>query len=266
MNSLERSLVIKAGYDNGWEVSVENSTAGSVSLCSALHRAEATVSSASDGMDWVVAFPPGRMVDELERIGGFRCLGQGRFVVSGDGELASLLGHASRLARTLPDLPCERYEKAVAKELAQVSGPTTATEIERLVRQRVGQDVYRASLMDYWNGGCAVLGITEPALLRASHAKPWAECANDEERLNVFNGFLLSAHLDALFDRHLMTFDKTGAAIFAPPVSDKLKSQLGLQGPVRLRWLSPEHEPFLSVHRSRFERIRAIESRHVGAF
>ena len=38
-----------------------------------------------------------------------------------------------------------------------------------------------------------------PELLRASHAKPWAK-ASDIERLDSFNGLLLSVHLDAMFD------------------------------------------------------------------
>jgi len=255
MNSLERSLATKAGYDNGWEVSLEDSVVGTVQLSSALHQATANVKSAP-GTGWIVTLPAGRLIDELGRVTGLRALGSGAFSVSGHSELAVLLRHASRLARTLPDLPCERYEKEVAKELAVVSGPTAATEVERLVRQRVGQDVYRASLIDYWSGGCAVLGITETALLRASHAKPWAECACDEERLNVFNGFLLTAHLDALFDRHLMTFDDVGQAVFSESVGDELRSKLGLTGSIRLRWLSPEHEPFLKVHRARFYDLR----------
>ena len=30
--------------------------------------------------------------------------------------------------------------------------------------------------MDYWGGRCPITGITDPALLRASHFVPWAEC------------------------------------------------------------------------------------------
>jgi HNH endonuclease len=37
-----------------------------------------------------------------------------------------------------------------------------------------GQDVFRNALMDYWGGRCLLTGITEPALLRASHIVPWA--------------------------------------------------------------------------------------------
>lgn len=97
----------------------------------------------------------------------------------------------------------------------EVSETIASTEVERLVRQRVGQNIFRESLMDYWGGACAVTGIALPALLRASHAKPWAECNSDAERLNVFNGFLLAAHLDALFDRHLISFDDSGKILFS---------------------------------------------------
>ena len=73
------------------------------------------------------------------------------------------------------------------------------TEAERWVIQRIGQDVFRSALMDYWNGRCPLTGITDPALLRASHIVPWSDC-NDEQRLDVHNGLLLSALWDAAFD------------------------------------------------------------------
>jgi hypothetical protein len=60
------------------------------------------------------------------------------------------------------------------------------------VRQRVGQEVFRAALIDYWGGACAVTGLALPEVLRASHSQPWADCTTDEERLDVFNGFLLA--------------------------------------------------------------------------
>ena len=45
--------------------------------------------------------------------------------------------------------------------------------------------------------------------------KPWAKCASDDERLDVFNGLLLSANLDAAFDAGLVTFDDAGL-MYAP--------------------------------------------------
>ena len=92
------------------------------------------------------------------------------------------------------------------------------TEAERRIIQRVGQDIFRNRLMTYWQGRCPLTGITDPALLRASHIIAWKDCDSDAERLDVHNGLLLSALWDAAFDRGLVTFDDDGAAgILAPP-------------------------------------------------
>ena len=77
------------------------------------------------------------------------------------------------------------------------------TEAERLVVLRIGQNIFRASLMDYWQGRCPLTGISDRPLLRASHTVPWSECESDAERLDVHNGLLLSALWDAAFDRAL---------------------------------------------------------------
>ena len=108
----------------------------------------------------------------------------------------------------------KRFEKA----LAQV-GEEFRTEVEALVRRRLGQTEFRAGLLDYWQGSCAVTGIAQPELLRASHIKPWAHCGNNAERLDVYNGFLLTADWDAAFDAGLVSFDTDGVAVFSPALS-----------------------------------------------
>ncbi len=251
MNALERTLIEKAGYDNGWEVVIE-SVSNQVVLASALHHASARIQSALPGCRWILNVEPSQIHRELDRTELASYLTDEYFGADNEAQLGRLLGQAARLARTLPDEPCNRFTKAVAEELAASSATTSATEVERLVRQRVGQNIYRESLMDYWGGACAVTGITIPELLRASHAKPWAECATDAERLNVYNGFLLSAHLDALFDRRLMTFSETGEALFVPSIDKVIREKLGLGAPLKLRWISQEHQPFLMWHRAAF--------------
>ena len=107
---------------------------------------------------------------------------------------------AAALIRALPDTPLTTYWEKTRTMPAN-------TAVERLVKQRIGQDIFRASLEDYWGGCCPITGISERALLRASHTKAWADCESDEERLDVYNGFLLAAHFDAAFDAYLLTFD-----------------------------------------------------------
>ena len=153
-----------------------------------------------------------------------------------------LLRRAFQLSRTLPDELLHAFEKKVA------TLPKT-TEAERLVVQRVGQDIFRAGLIDYWEGRCAITGLAIPELLRASHIKPWADCAADAERLDVFNGLLLAPHLDAAFDKGFITVADDGAVILSPALSDEALAILGLNQPLRLSALADGHRTYLPWHR-----------------
>ena len=124
-----------------------------------------------------------------------------------------------------------------------------------MVRQRVGQQTYRKAMLEYWGSACAVTGITITSVLRASHAKPWADCENDAARLDVFNGFLLSANLDALFDRFLITFNDEGEIIVNPNISHDDQQKLGLDIDMKLRWLAPEHLVYLKYHQNIFHNL-----------
>lgn len=99
---------------------------------------------------------------------------------------------------------------------------------------------------------CAVTGVAVPEVLRASHTKPWAECEADAERLDVFNGFLLTANLDALFDRFLISFDERGRLVPSPSLAETDLKRLGIVPGLELRWVAPEHQSDLSFHRARF--------------
>jgi hypothetical protein len=246
MNVLERALVEKAGREHGWE-NVLESIEARVVLASARHRGRATVTAASGSGGWMVTIPAGRLVRELARSLPGLANGHGGFDAPDIDALAALLRRAAELSLALPDQAAHTFRERTAKELGRLAD--RGTEVERLVRQRVGQDVFREALLDYWGGACAVTGLTLPDLLRASHAKPWADCESDEERLNVFNGLLLVAQLDALFDRGLITFDAGGVVVIAPHVAADHRALLHLDERLRLRWVAPEHLPFLQWHR-----------------
>src|ERR1019366_8583612 len=120
--------------------------------------------------------------------------------------LYGTLERVYKLGVSLPDVPLKAFEKATA-EL-----PRT-TEAERLTVERIGQNLFRQALIEYWSGRCPLTGITDPALLRASHIVPWAECETDALRLDVHNGFLLSSLWDAVFDAGLVSFTGDGKPI-----------------------------------------------------
>ena len=54
----------------------------------------------------------------------------------------------------------------------------------------------------------------------ASHIVPWRS-SNDKERLDKDNGILLSPLYDALFDKHLISFQDDGKIIISQGIIDK---------------------------------------------
>lgn len=161
--------------------------------------------------------------------------------------LHQLLRRAFQLSKTLPDELLRAFQKMTA------ALPRT-TEVERLVIQRVGQDVFRAGLLDYWEGRCAITGLAVPELLRASHIKPWASCDTDAERLDVFNGLLLAPQLDAAFDCGLITVEDDGTVVVSQALPVKERGSLGLEKPGRVRSLAEAHQVYLEWHRERIFR------------
>jgi predicted restriction endonuclease len=104
--------------------------------------------------------------------------------------------------------------------------------------------------MDYWGARCPITGITDPALLRASHIVPWAECG-DAQRLDVHNGLLLSALWDAAFDAGLISFADDGAVLTSRGLSTAALTALGSEGARRLLNLRDAHRANLAWHRAR---------------
>lgn len=255
MNLLQRALIEKAGHDNGFEHVLTAATEGWLALGSARHPAEVMVQATTDGFAAKLSrcqhSLPGeiaRSFPEAAQAGGAT---DALFVLPTEAALARWLRRTAALAQALPDQAMTAFETQVEAALAEL-GPAAATntEVQRLVRQRVGQQAFRHAMLDYWSGACAVTGVALPQALRASHAKAWAMCATDAERLDVYNGFLLSANLDALFDAYLATFTVDGALVVSPAVPAITQMQLGMTPGLRLRWLDGRHLPYLTFHRA----------------
>jgi hypothetical protein len=255
MNPLERSLIEKSGYDNGWENVLED-TPDRVLLGSSRHSGQAQIISQPGDDGYRVGLTPFSLATglrhQLEDLGFTAPESDTAFWLLPDrATLASFLRRSARIAQALPNQPEKAYAKELEAALAAVIG--SGTEVERLVRQRVGQNIYRKAQLDYWGGRCAVTGLDLPEVLRASHSKPWADCQTDAERLDVFNGFLLAPDLDALFDRGFITFDNDGVILVSPKVGIPQLTALRMPdfNNLRLRWITPNHLPYLVWHRDR---------------
>jgi putative restriction endonuclease len=250
MNALIRSLIEKAGYANGWE-NVRESVAERVIVFSARHKDTAIISASSLGSGtWHVDFPNGPLAEELDRSFGAMRSEPSGYQVEGEAELGRLLRRAAELAMALPNQVEARYAQAI--EEIERAGPS-ATEVIRLSKQRIGQNIFRQALMEYWGDSCALTGLTLPCLLKASHIKPWADCDSDCERLDVFNGFLLCSHYDSLFDAGYISFSDDGKMLLSPRLQaqELLWNLSSADGALQLRWISGHHAKYLLYHREK---------------
>ncbi len=121
------------------------------------------------------------------------------------------------------------------------------TEREGLVRSRVGQGAYRKSLLHRWEYKCAVTGFNNPKILIASHIVPWKD-ATDGQRLDVDNGILLSPDFDALFDKHLISFEQSGKIILSDQIEINAFQRLGISGKEVVNNLSDGNRSYLNEH------------------
>lgn len=82
------------------------------------------------------------------------------------------------------------------------------TEAEKRVKVRLLQNKFRKGLFDL-HQSCVVTGFSNSQFLIASHIKPWAKSTN-EEKIDPYNGLLLTPNFDKLFDKNLISIDFKG--------------------------------------------------------
>lgn len=135
----------------------------------------------------------------------------------------------------------------VQDDLEQIiSDPnTTTTEKTALIKSRIGQGTFRDKVLLHWTS-CAVTGFNDTNLLVASHIKPWKKSTNSE-RLDQWNGLLLSPNLDKAFDKGFITFAADGSIRLSPLFTEAAK--LGIAPSMKIE-MKPEHEKYMAHHRA----------------
>jgi len=129
------------------------------------------------------------------------------------------------------------------------------TERKGLVNSRVGQGYYRQQILEKWNGCCPITKCDIKEILISSHIVPWSE-SNDEERLDVENGILLSPNIDSLFDKHLISFDDSGKMLISDTLSKhNIEQLIGNNLNVKLS-ISDGMKKYLIRHRNKFNQIK----------
>jgi hypothetical protein len=225
---------LDSGVDGGWLRYGSTSATGSV-----------WIAAVSEHGPWLLSLDHPGVAADIDGLSPSSESGPGlaTFIFADPTDLHAALDRVYKLSMSLPEAPLARFKTETANL------PRT-TEAERMVIQRIGQDIFRDALMDYWGRRCPMTGISEPELLRASHIVPWAD-STDEQRLDVYNGLLLSALWDAAFDSGLISFADDGSILITDQIGAATRAALAITPTIRLNGLRDQHRANLAVHRER---------------
>jgi putative restriction endonuclease len=129
-----------------------------------------------------------------------------------------------------------------------------AREKRQLTSARIGQGIFRENV-ERVEQGCRVTGVLDRRHLRASHIKPWRLC-DDREKLDGFNGLLLSPHIDHLFGRGHVSFADDGHLLISKHLNPSVVKAWGLDKTHPSQPFRPQQRRYLHFHRQYvFEKV-----------
>ena len=122
-------------------------------------------------------------------------------------------------------------------------------EAQAIRQAREGQGKYREQLLEQCRF-CPFTMIAEERLLIASHIKPWA-ASTETEKIDPYNGYMLSPLFDKLFDRGFITFTESRHVILSEFISPFTWKQIGLKNDTFIKSLPMDERraEYLKFHR-----------------
>ena len=146
----------------------------------------------------------------------------------------------------------ERIDETEKQIQADIEADTTLDQTmkQAIIQARRGQGIFRRRVKQI-EPRCRVTGLKDGRLLIASHIKPWRDCETTEERLDGLNGLLLAPHIDRLFDKGLISFERNGRLMLSDTVDSETVESLGLSPMLAegIGAFSEAQEVYLAFHR-----------------
>ena len=147
----------------------------------------------------------------------------------------------------------EIYEKVTEEDIKRYSDVESldGEECEIIVNARKNQDKIRRNAVKKYNGKCVLCGIGIDTALRASHIKSWAD-STSKEKGDHENVLLLCANHDALFDKHLISFDDNGYLLISAEINEGERKKLNISNDMKIE-MNAEMRGYMAYHRKKFE-------------
>jgi HNH endonuclease len=176
------------------------------------------------------------------------------FPEGGPGNKGKELGIRVQTERDAHNLITHVLDKWPRLETQAVEAIPQRTDIgaagsEMLVKARRGQGVYRSNL-EKVEQACRITGVLDRRHLRACHIKPWRDCS-DFEKLDGFNGLLLSPHVEHLFEQGYISFSDDGRLLVSRWLNRVVLERWGIAVANQGRPFCAEQRVYLAWHRER---------------
>ena len=124
--------------------------------------------------------------------------------------------------------------------------PIVGESKEAVVKVRVNQGIFHDILLSRY-GKCCLCGVSNKALLIASHIKPWRD-SKPEEKLDVDNGLLLCPNHDRLFDKGFISFGEDGRILISNHLDQINRVYTNVNTNMRID-LTEQNKKYLEFHR-----------------
>ena len=144
-------------------------------------------------------------------------------------------------------LALEKLENEIEQKIVNDTN-IDETEKDALVKSRRGQGKFKSNLKQI-ERACRLTGVEDIRFLIASHIKAWSECSNNEERVDGYNGLLLSPNADKLFDKGFISFDDDGTVLVSSQMDISLLQRLGIEPQNNVGAFTSEQKGYLKYHR-----------------
>ena len=132
---------------------------------------------------------------------------------------------------------------------------STLTDKNRVSRERHS---FRAAVLAAYDYQCCISGLRLPALLTASHIKPYEKCRSVDDRTSPQNGLCLNVFYDKAFDQGYITVEPDYTVRVSPRVQEFAGDAcieawlLGIEGqPILWSKKAPPNKAFLEYHNER---------------
>lgn len=126
-----------------------------------------------------------------------------------------------------------------------------STAALRSTEVRSKQSLFRRRLIGV-EKECRLTGVRDLRFLRASHIKPWADCATGNERIDGHNGLLLTPAADHLFDQGWISFGSDGRLLRTDDFPSDVAERIGLDVKAgrTIGEFSERQQHYLEYHRN----------------